>query len=288
MGNLTSVVWPLVAKINDATEKAQERRNSRRLGGSIIGDECRRKIWYSFRHVRFPEFKAKTLRTFETGHWAEDRMIGALRAAGLEIVGTQHEVTDSTGHLVGKFDGVIMKNGVGRLLECKTSNSKGYKEFLKNGPKKEHMAQMEFYLELDGTLKKWAYLIWNKDTSEIGEAQGMKTRAGADLVKKGQEIVQATRPPEKLSQDPSFFKCKFCDFSGICHGKELPEKNCRTCIHSTPVLIGKWECAAGHECGEVCGDYLAHPDLMKNTLGEVLDAGQGWIKYEKKTLTVSS
>lgn len=35
---------------------------------------------------------------------------------------------------------------------------------------------------------------------------------------------------------------KFCDHKGVCHGKELPVRHCRSCQHSTLGDDGSWWC----------------------------------------------
>lgn len=119
-----------------------ERRNAEHpprayLGGSAIGKECKRALWYDFRKVRLPEFEGRILRLFQTGHREEDRMIADLKRAGLEVYGVnpgdgeQFEVSAFGGHFSGHFDGLV--RGVPdaptkwHLLETKTSSAKAYR-----------------------------------------------------------------------------------------------------------------------------------------------------------------
>ena len=46
-----------------------KRKNDHRphLGGSQIGNECSRALWYQFRHAWSPRFDGRMLRLFETG-----------------------------------------------------------------------------------------------------------------------------------------------------------------------------------------------------------------------------
>lgn len=107
------------------------------LGGSAIGKECKRALWYDFRKAKLPEFPGRILRLFETGHREEDRMIADLQRAGLEVYGVnpgdgeQFEVSAFGGHFSGHFDGLV--RGVPdapsqwHLLETKTSSAKAYR-----------------------------------------------------------------------------------------------------------------------------------------------------------------
>jgi hypothetical protein len=91
------------------------------------------------------------------------------------------------------------------------------------------------------------------------------------------EIIFSDKPPAKLSNDPSFFGCKFCEFAQLCHGDKRPEVNCRTCAHATPEQDGTWSCAAGKAFGVVCDGHLFNPHAMP---WPVYDAGDGWVEYQ--------
>jgi hypothetical protein len=59
----------------------EKRKNEHRphLGGSQIGNECSRALWYQFRHAWSPNFEGRMLRLFETGDREEDRVVSNLR-----------------------------------------------------------------------------------------------------------------------------------------------------------------------------------------------------------------
>jgi hypothetical protein len=65
------------------------------------------------------------------------------------------------------------------------------------------------------------------------------------LEEKAHRIVEAAEPPPRLSEDPSWFACKFCDYHALCHGTAMPQVHCRTCAHATAELDGdaRWTCA---------------------------------------------
>ena len=66
-----------------------KRKNEHRphLGGSQIGNECSRALWYQFRHAWTPLFEGRLLRLFETGDREEDRIVSNLRAVGVKVWG---------------------------------------------------------------------------------------------------------------------------------------------------------------------------------------------------------
>ena len=66
---------------------------------------------------------------------------------------------------------------------------------------------------------------------------------GAQLERKAEEIITAKEPPARISDNPSYFECKYCNFKDICHHGEVPIKNCRSCRLSIPVEGAKWYCS---------------------------------------------
>jgi hypothetical protein len=66
----------------------------------------------------------------------------------------------------------------------------------------------------------------------------------AKLKARAERVIKANEPPLRISNDPSWFVCKMCDFHEHCHGEKAPAVNCRTCAHSTPEMDGdsKWTC----------------------------------------------
>ena len=42
------------------------------LGASVIGNKCKRAIWFNFRWVKKPEFSGRQLRLFNRGHKEEE------------------------------------------------------------------------------------------------------------------------------------------------------------------------------------------------------------------------
>lgn len=55
------------------------------LGASLIGDDCKRKLWYGFRWAFKKKFEGRLLRLFNRGHREEDRFIEWLEGAGFKV-----------------------------------------------------------------------------------------------------------------------------------------------------------------------------------------------------------
>lgn len=246
-----------VAAIFRAYEEDADNGHRPHLGASLIGHACDRALFYTFRWALERKFPGRLLRLFETGQLAEPRMAGNLRRIGVEIHetspdGQQWRVSDHGGHFGGSLDGA----GLGfpeapktwAVWENKTSNTKGYKELLAKGLKAAkplHHAQVTIYMGYTG-MDRAMYTCVCKETDDIySEWIHFDPVEFARLRVKAERIITAAEPPQRMSNDPSWYECKYCDYHAVCHGETLPEVNCRTCAHSTPEMDGEahWSCA---------------------------------------------
>lgn len=266
--------------IDETLEANQESSHRKHLGASGIGNDCARQIWYSFRWVKSIRHKAATLRLFNRGHLEEYRFIEWLKNAGIEVdseivPGMQHRFSDCEGHFGGSLDGVgrgIPDLGMDAwcLLEFKTHGEKSYKELLNNGveiSKPVHNAQMQTYMYEFG-LKYALYLAINKNTDQIyAEIIDFDEAIALKYVQRANDIIFSDEPPLRISNDRTFYKCKWCDFYGICHGFDALEINCRTCAHVSPTVNGKWQCEAPNvkpfvvDC-VACPKHVFNPHLF--------------------------
>src|ERR1035437_5252337 len=176
---------PVLAANSTALERSQEDGMRAHLGASDIADTCDRKIWYGFRWATVTRHAARTLRLFNRGHREEERFVGWLRAAGIEIdpfdpkTGEQWRISGCNGHFGGSLDGVAWNvPGIEQyncspqdkiLVEFKTHNDKSFTKLQVEGVKKskpQHFAQMQVYMIKMG-LPLALYLAINKNTDEI-------------------------------------------------------------------------------------------------------------------------
>lgn len=283
----------------DAIYRAYESRAGNgwreHLGASIIGGECERALWYSFRWASKAAHTGRILRLFETGQLEEARLVENLRAAGVTVLdkdpdtGRQWAVKAIRGHFGGSMDavalGLIEAPKTYHLVEFKTHGAKSFADLKKRGvaqAKPAHMAQMQVYMHLSN-LERAYYLAVCKDTDELySERVKPDEPLALRLMAKAARIIDAARPPPRISADPSYFLCRFCDHAAVCHEGARPPRSCRTCLHSTPVENGRWSCARTdleltrqvQEAG--CLLHLYIPDLVA---GEQVDAGEDWVSY---------
>ena len=267
------------------------------LGASQIGKSCERALWYDFRWATPAQFPGRILRLFETGQLEEARIVKNLRRIGATVLevdpetGRQWRVEAHGGHFGGSLDGVALglpeAPKTWHVLEFKTHSAKSFRELVAKGvaeAKPQHWAQMQIYMHLT-ELTRAMYVAVCKDTDDLHIE---RVRADGDaaerMLAKAGRVIHAPRPPARISEDPAWFECRFCDHHDLCHGDAAAAVTCRSCLHATPVDDG-WTCArwnAGlrdQEQHAACARHLFIPDLVP---GAVVDAGDDHVVYRMR------
>lgn len=268
-----------------------KRKNEHRphLGGSQIGNECDRALWYQFRHAWSPNFDGRLLRLFETGDREEDRIVANLRAVGVTVwekdpdTGKQVRFESCGGHFALSLDGVgegFPESKKPHTLEFKTMNDKNFKALKNMGLEKSkpiYWAQCQVGMLLSG-LDRCYFFAVNKNTDDMyGERIKLDKREAEALIDRAERIIFAQQPPSRLTEEASDWRCKFCPYWAVCHGCKIPEVNCRTCCHVTPEQDGTWTCARG-KTPEPCEEHLYIPMMMPKDI-EMTDAADDWVEY---------
>jgi len=242
----------LLDRINQSIEDNQPVSFRNHLGASLIGDECLRKLWYTFHWAKRVKHDGRLLRLFSRGHEEEPRLVKWLKGTGMSIWevnehGNQFKCVGYKGHFGGSLDGVGMFEGEPPfLLEFKTSGDKPYAKLVKEGVAKAkpvHFAQMQIYMGAY-SLTRALYVAVNKNNDDLHLEWVDFDQAECDrLNQRAQWVIDANEAPERIAgASTGNFICRFCDFKNICFAFEAPDRNCRTCAHSTPVANGEWSC----------------------------------------------
>lgn len=293
---------PILAKMNRELEKRHVVEQRGYLGASAIGAECERRIWNSFHWVTKEKMEARSIKAIEDGHHSEEVMAGRLRMVEGVMLCTHnddgYQFGFEDGHMRGHLDGLI--EGVGEepqkthVWEHKCVNvdkfTKMMKAKIEHGEKKalenwdiQYYAQAQVYMhqfELD-----WHYMtICTPGSRDETSCLTPYNKDAAEYYckERPQRIINADRPPPRVSENPAWFLCKMCPHSGNCHEEKLPQINCRTCVYSTPLPDGKWMCGfhtktvTTEEQQAGCEHHLFNPHLMP---GQQTDAGEDWIEY---------
>lgn len=300
MTALPVTVPPTVAAIFRNLERGQDTSRRTYLGASVLGDECERKLFDSFRWL-FPAeiFTGQKLSIFQTGHEWEARLVRMVQAAGIDLhdtdpeTGEQFAVRFAGGHGGGHLDGEATKVPEApvtvHVVEFKSHNDKSFKALLKaaNDPnldggvkhaKPTHYAQMQVYMGLRSRTRA-LYLSVNKnDDSLYAERVDFDLVAFTKLMAKAERIVTTDRRPE--CSCPSYFLK--AGYGCAAQPDVMPARNCRTCLHATAHLDGdaRWSCARWSkdltldEQRAGCANQLFNPSLVPGEQIDVDEAGE--------------
>jgi hypothetical protein len=317
-------IGPMLSSVGDQMHAAYARRAAEapacsdddwrrdHLGASVLGHECDRFLWLSFRWAVAEQKKGQTLRLLERGKREELWVLEDLQRIGVRVVDTQKRV--QWGHVGGSCDAILLgvpeAPDVPHLGEIKTSNGKQFAKLVEQGVKRakpEHYVQMQVYMH--GLGLQWAlYLSVCKDNDEIhAERVPYSAKEAQAAIDRGGRIVAMEDPPAR-KLDSAFAPCMLtskdgtqwpCRFWNQCWKGGLPAKNCRTCVSSSPTAMddcahGLWECdrhgkslnPAEQRAG--CSDHLSIPAIVGHQVvsiegrrityqaagGEVVEDGQ--------------
>ena len=259
----------MLQKINVYCQEKFDDGHRSHLGASLIGHECARYLWYTFRWCQHTVHSGTLYRLFQRGHREEVYLVEYLTAIGCKISEfqedgvTQHRISDCEGHFGGSLDGrgylpPEFNYNEEVLFEFKTINQKGHSKLETEGMPKnkpQHFGQTSTYGYKNG-FKYCCYVSVNKNTDEIYlELVELDWEVGKECLRKAEYVINAPTPPQKLSQTSTFWKCKFCDMASICHHDRDIDKNCRSCANAEPVANGEWQCSVH---GIIPKEYLAN------------------------------
>ena len=245
-------------KINELIDAGLQNKSAKEperdyLGVSRLGVSCSRALQYEYTHApRDKTFSGKTLRIFEMGHVLEKMALNWLTRAGFDIYTCQPNgkplgFSIAGGRIQGHVDGIVRKAPpeIGMtfpsLWECKSMNAKSWKQTVEKGvriSKPVYAVQIALYQaymeeQLPGISRNPAlFTAVNKDTSEIyHELVPFDAALAQEASDRGVNILRATQAGETLprvSNDPEYFECRFCDWKEVCwtdeFGTEKPGK----------------------------------------------------------------
>ncbi len=309
----TQVSDPTLIALDVAMEATSNAAPRPYLGASQIGQSCKRQLWYSF-HWAMPRFiSAAGLRRINDGFRGEDVLIHLLRAIpGIELwtvdedTGKQIGIEDLggqfRGHVDGIIQGILQSPKTPHVWEAKVCNEAKVRKLeklkLEKGEKfaleawdSVYYAQAQIYMHYL-QLPRHYLTVATPGVRDIVSCRTEYSKTAATaLIAKAAEIITANRPPLKLSENPAWYECKFCDYHSLCHGASMPSVNCRTCAHSTAHLdeSKQWTCdlhnrvLSVNEQRKGCPNHAYHPDLLKNHAEAIgADNKTGTIMFRRK------
>jgi len=225
----------LIDKQIDATAAESQRREY--LGASVIGHECERAVQYHYLaargEVEIKQPAARIMRIFDRGNVYEEKVRFWLKSIGFLFGRTRKgkEFSDFEGRFRGHVDGII--TGWKRkdidcpielpaLWENKCLGAKGWKKLAEEKLQKysaTYYAQVQIYMHYLG-LERTLFTAVNADTMEIYHEVVLFDAMEAGLaIARVAAVINATaegRLLQRVSQDPAFWICRFCDWREVC------------------------------------------------------------------------
>ena len=235
---MNEAINALIDKALEADNQSEKKREY--LGGSRLGVECSRALYYEYNQVPTDDipFPGRAIRRFRMGHMHEDETAAWLIKAGFDLRthkadGNQFGFMVAKGKIRGHIDGIIMDGppieGLKYpcLWEHKIMKSSKYKEFKKNGIRKANFtyyAQCQTYmaymspvlqLELDTAL----FTALDTDTSQTGfEVLQYDANTAQQLSDKGVMIISAKHESlaPKVARESTDYRCTYCNWRKKC------------------------------------------------------------------------
>ena len=318
MAALQHSVDPTLAALDDLHTQASSDTPRPYLGASAIGNPCDRALWYGFRWATTRRIPASGYRAIQDGHRGEAVMIDWLRSLpGIELwtenpeaPGQQIGFVDLAGHFRGNLDGIIQglyqAPKTPHVWEMKVCNETKFNKLVKLiqtiGEQnalaewdETYFAQAQVYMHELELTRHYLIVATPGNRAMVSCRTAYQPKVAKALLGKAAAIITAERPPLKLRDDPSFYLCKFCDHSPLCHGEALPNVNCRTCAHSTARIdpATPWTCELGKPAisgsQRDCEHHAFHPDLLANLATAIgADTQTGVITFLRKDGTTVS
>lgn len=223
-------------------EEAKKEKPRSYVGASSIGDDCEKKLWYQLRKPELArERKAPLILAANDGHRGEDLFSTYMRQIeGINLIthganGKQLGFSDLDGMFKGHCDGLIL--GLPQAPKTQHVWEHKVKKETGMGSYNELLKLKEKY-DIKEVLAKWNYTYYcqaviymhyfdcTRHYTTVALAgsrkfQSIRTNANPQLAKqliaKAKRIIAYTSAPIGISNNPTFWKCKFCDFAEECH-----------------------------------------------------------------------
>jgi hypothetical protein len=190
------------------------------LGASSLGDECSRKLWYSYHQPSSTGFTSRTKRIFELGNKIEDIIIDCLGNSNIKILAKQSSFMD--GPLGGHCDGIVSNlpcSSKDHLLEIKSMNDNSFNGIKSKGLKKYstgYWVQCQVYMHYL-KMEKCLFISMNKNDCELYiERFDYNEATAIEYIERGKLICSLEYPPDRQYKYSNFFKCKMCNYNEKC------------------------------------------------------------------------
>jgi len=295
-------------KVDKKLEEKQRLEGPRNyLGMSQIGEECWRKLFYSFRGCKKREIAASGIKAIEDGFKQEDIMAERLRLLSYielhtmdpnnpkEQIGFKTLLDHFRGHCDGMIKYIKEAPQSWHVWENKSVNEIKFKKMLKFreelGEKNAlrewdeiYYAQAQLYMHCATVERHYLTIQTPGGRAYLSVRTNYNAKQAEALIEKAKVIIfDNFSIPAKLSEKREFYKCKWCEFQEICHDGDFPEVNCKTCKFSEPTKNGLRLCHKKNETLDNnklflnnCTSHLYNPALIS---ADVIDEQEDCFLY---------
>jgi len=251
----------IVQAIDAACMQRDNRTTRKYIGASNAGNQCEAFLNYTYRGFEGERIPGPVLRIFSLGHHLEDAVVKDLKSAGLPLWDydprTQKQWTWERfgGHFQAHADGIFETQDGRVLLEIKSMNDKKWNLFKSRGISQSHpiyYAQMQIMMGL-GKMEKGLMVSYNKNNSLYHiEVVRFNKHAYQAIMSRSLRALRGKRG--RISNDPSAFSCRYCNFKNYCwNGEKVTKRSCRNCAFSKAVGNKRLMCKITSKiCKEPC------------------------------------
>lgn len=291
---MTDLTLMAIDMILEEKQALESERNY--LGMSQIGEECWRKLFYSFRGATKRKISASGIKAIQDGFLQEDIMAERLRLLPFielitvvengEQIGFSLVKDHFRGHADGMIKGIKEAPKSWHVWENKAVNETKFKKLisLKNELSEKlalvewdiiYYAQAQIYMYCAKVERHYLTVETPGGRDAVSCRTEIDSKYVQGIIEKATIIITDNwNIPAKLSENREFYKCKWCEFSGICHDGDIPLLNCKTCRYSEPIEGGERICNLNETILQPekysigCSKHIYNPALLPARLIE--------------------
>ncbi|MFA5794180.1 MAG: CRISPR-associated protein Cas4 [Candidatus Brocadiia bacterium] len=193
--------------------------------------KCLRALVYQWRGEKALPTNPRLFFIFADGDMHHKAIVQQLSDAGVEVTMREAPLRDPKLNISGKLDALIKLDGRYYVLEIKSINRWGFEEVIRDGPKEEHVIQLQLYLYFVQNIfrieaKSGILLYKNKDTSSFYDFDiPFDERVVNDFLDRLKQvesyIANNTLPDRPYPRTD--WHCNYCDYREVCW-LGVPEK----------------------------------------------------------------
>jgi CRISPR-associated protein Cas4 len=186
--------------------------------------KCLRALVYQWRGEKAMPTNPRLFFVFADGDMHHKTIVQQLKDAGVEITMQEAPLRDPKLNISGKLDALIKLNGHYYVLEIKSINRWGFDEITRDGPKEEHVIQLQLYLYFVQNIfkietKSGILLYKNKDTSSFYDFEiPFDEKVVQDFfgrLKLVEEHLAKGSLPDR-PYEKTDWHCNYCDYREVC------------------------------------------------------------------------